>query len=148
MLGSQNVGGHFTAAATLTADFQGEKTSTGDESWGTMTGTLDGFVVDGVAVNDWEVKLLSIRSSSGFLESNISGFTNQPEAGVSYSGATTWSIDGKLSNDQEGKYQGFFLDAHEDSGLPLTTVGEFTAQYGSIGSMTGGFGATTTDADD
>ena len=146
VLGSQNVGGHFTADATLTADFQGELG--GSESWGTMTGTLDGFMVDGVAVNDWEVKLLSERQSGDFRESNISGFTSEPNRGVVYSGVTTWSIDGKTANDQEGKHYGVFLDAHEDSGLPLTTVGNFTAQYGSIGSMTGGFGATTTDADD
>ena len=152
LLSDRNVGGHFTADATLTVDFQDLADDGSSQSWGTMTGTLDGFMVNGVAVNDWEVKLLSTRDtnrSSGFVESNIQGFpSSEPERGVEYSGVTTWSIDGKTANDQEGKHYGVFLDAHEDSGLPLTTVGHFTAQYGSIGSMTGGFGATTTDADD
>ena len=151
VLGSQNVGGHFTADATLTADFQGFADDGSTESWGTMTGTLDGFMVDGVAVNDWEVKLLSTRQNSrpsGFTESNIAGFPTESEQGVIYSGVTTWSIDGNTASDSEGQHSGVFLDAHEDSGLPLTTVGHFTAQYGSIGSMTGGFGATTADPDD
>ena len=151
VLSSRNIGGHFTADVTLTADFQGFADDGSTESWGTMTGTLDDFMVNGVAANDWEVKLLSNRDSnrpSGFRESNISGFPAQPEEGVIYSGATTWSIDGKLANDQGGSHAGVLLDAHEDSGLPLTTVGQFTAKYGDIGSMTGGFGATTSDPDE
>ena len=67
---------------------------------------------------------------------------------MSFTGRTTWSIDGSMASDEMGTAYGMLLDAHEDSGLPLTTVGHFTARYGGIGSMTGGFGATTTDPDE
>ena len=58
LLNNQNVGGHFTADVTLEADFQGLTTSS-SESWGTITGTIDGFVVNDRAMDDWEVKLLT-----------------------------------------------------------------------------------------
>lgn len=143
---SRNVGGHFTADVTLEADFQG--LTAGSESWGTMTGTIDGFVVNDRAMDDWEVKLLTIQTGGQNSESNIQGFTTEPAQGVSFSGRTTWSIDGSMASDEMGAAYGVLLDAHEDSGLPLTTVGHFTARYGGIGSMTGGFGATTTDPDE
>lgn len=59
---SPNVGGHFTADVTLEADFQGLNAADGSESWGTMTGTIDGFVVNDRAMDDWEVKLLTTQT--------------------------------------------------------------------------------------
>ena len=148
LLNNQNVGGHFTADVTLEADFQGLTTSS-SESWGTITGTIDGFVVNDRAMDDWEVKLLTSTQGGGVdSESNIEGFTAQPLAGVLFNGRTTWSIDGFMASDEMGTHHGMLVDAHEDSGLPLTTVGHFTAQYGGVGIMTGGFGATTTDPDE
>ena len=146
VLNSRNVGGHFTADATLNVDFQDQTTPAGGtESWGTLTGTIDDFVVNDQAMDGWEVKLLTEQSGGSPVESNISG---PSDGGVLFSGRTSWSIDGETANADTGRFEGTLLDKHEDSNVPLTAVGDFTARYGAVGSMTGGFGATTTDPDD
>ena len=135
-----NVAGTFTADAAFTVDFGAATTGNSiDGADARLTGTIDGFMVDGVAMDDWTVKFVKNEGDSA-----VGGFADG--GGIYYNGNTEWSI-GDTKGDGAGDYRGVFLD-QADSGLPRATVGHFTAQYGSVGSMTGGFGATTTDPDE
>ena len=136
-----NLAGTFTANVALTADFGAAATGTSiADSDASIKGTLNGFTVNGVAMDDWKVEFQDNRT----LASRISGFADG--GGISYFGNTKWSI-GDEEGRGTGRYNGVYID-QTDSGLMRATVGHFTAQYGTVGSMTGGFGATTIDPDD
>lgn len=137
-----NLAGTFTANVALIADFgagadTGNSIVDGDAS---IKGTLNGFMVDGVAMDDWKVEFQDNRT----MANRLGGFADG--GGISYFGNTKWSI-GDKEGDGTGRYHGVYID-QADSGLMRATVGRFTAQYGTVGSMTGGFGATTIDPDE
>ena len=134
-----NVAGTFTANVALTADFGAVTTGSINGADARITATIDGFMVDGAAKDDWTVKFVKNEADNA-----VGGFADG--GGINYNGNTKWSI-GDEEGDGMGRYEGVYLD-QADSGLMRATVGTFTAQYGTVGSMTGGFGATTADPDE
>ncbi len=116
-----NAGGAFTADATFTVDF-GD-----DTAGGTISGTIDNFSVGGEA-KDWSVafKEATIVASGAFYNNLTNG--------------TTWSIGGEAAPDS-GWWAGSMYKTDTVSNVPQTVSGMFSSGYGSIGAMTGAFGA-------
>lgn len=119
--GGTNDAGHFTAAATLEADFS-------DNS---ITGTIDTFTGADGESRDWSVEL--------------------KEAAVAAGGAITRTGDGEVDNDTawtiggtaaaaSGEWSGSLQDNGEVDGVPKVGSGTFYTTYGSDGKMVGGFG--------
>ena len=115
--GGTNDAGHFTARATLEADF-------GENS---ITGTIDQFMGVGGAKN-WSVELK---------EAVIAG-----EGGISRSAAddTVWTIGGTAAA-ASGEWSGSLQDNGAD-GVPKVGTGTFYTTYGNDGRMVGAFGVT------
>lgn len=126
-------GGHWTADATLVANFEDPTAATAAlqvAAAGSITGTIDNFMADGEAM-DWSVKL------------NSSAITIAADA-ADFTGNTVWTVGG-AKGAAGGSWSGAFYDqtAPADGGndVPSTVAGEFQAVYGSVGHMVGGFGA-------
>ena len=122
LVSSGNVGGVFTAAATLTAKF-GSATE-----GGTISGTIDKFSVDGV-MHDWSVAL----KKATIVGSGSATFGGE-------SARTVWSI-GETPAAESGQWSGAFYDT-ASSNVPATAAGTFTSEYGNVGRMAAAFGAT------
>ena len=122
--GGTNDAGHFTARATLEADF----TNNQDATKG-ITGTIDQFKVGdaGDARDDWSVKL------------NGSAIGDAGGIGAGTNG-TVWTIDGKDA-EASGSWAGT-LQENGDDGVPQVATGTFYTEYGTAGKMVGAFGAT------
>ena len=122
--GGTNDAGHFTARATLEADF-GD-----DTAGGTITGTIDNFMgADGMA-RDWSVELK---------EATITAAT--PIATLSRTDAddTVWTIGG-VDADASGEWSGSLRNQGDD-GVPQVATGTFYTEYNRTGRMVGAFGA-------
>ena len=123
--GGTNDAGHFTADATLEADF-------GDDM---ITGTIDNFVgADGEARN-WSVELMETDISDAGV---IDGQDDTPaEVG------TAWTIDG-TAGATGGQWRGT-LWANGDDGVPSIGTGTFYSEFGRDGRMVGAFGVDRDD---
>ena len=123
--GGTNDAGHFTADATLQADF-------GDASaGGTITGTIDNFMgADGMS-RDWSVELKeNMIADDGLINST---------AAVGGTGAeTAWTIGGTAAS-ASGEWSGTLYD-NGDDGVPKVGTGTFYTTYGMGGKMVGAFG--------
>ncbi len=121
--GGTNDAGHFTARATLEADF-------GDDM---ITGTIDNFMgADGMSRN-WSVELMEQTMTDGGL---INGTDGQGAGGASM---TKWTIDG-TAGASSGEWSGSLQD-NGDDGVPKVATGTFYTEYGTAGKMVGAFGA-------
>ena len=176
--GDAVAGGHFTADATLTAKFGAENEP------GSISGTIDNFLLGGDAPEDaWSVALMStelldVAAVDGTEDANgdrttelwhfttvndadIPAVENVSPAIVRADRGTQWSIDTRKA-DRAGNWGGTFYDsadadadgANEDlltadrnDGTPGYAVGEFSAEYGTIGRMLGAFGTSNSEAD-
>ena len=120
--GGTNDAGHFTARATLEANFNGTETTAN-----AITGMIDQFMVgdDGEA-RDWLVKL------------NGSTIGNTGMIGAASNG-TEWTIDGTAAA-KSGQWSGFLRNNGTD-GVPQVATGTFYTEYGTAGKMVGAFGA-------
>ena len=121
--------GHFTADATLNADFK----STGS----TLAGTIDGFRLnDGSDDPGWSVEL----QKAGFTSPNF-GTGATPDGDQ-----TVWSING-AKGAASGSWQAQMFDenASDDSNVPTSVIGSFNSQLGSTHSLVGAFGAEKQD---
>ena len=120
-LGGVAEAGHFTANATLTADFSADE----------ITGLLDNFM-GGEQV--WSVELMKAGIGDGGTFGGISCTTC----------TTQWTIE-DVSEEKGGNWGGTFygpIAAGKDgAGTPMSANGTFSAEYGSIGHMLGAFGA-------
>ena len=118
--GGTNDAGHFTARATLDADF-------GDDM---ISGTIDMFMgADGMA-RDWSVELneTAIVPNGG----SITALTTE---------ATVWSIGDDDDNAAaSGQWSGNLREEGDD-GVPMVATGTFYTEYGTTGRMVGAFGA-------
>ena len=114
--GGTNDAGHFTARATLTADFS-------DNS---ITGTIDDFHgADGMH-RDWSVELKEAAIA--------------PAGGIARADAndTVWTIDGTAAS-ASGEWSGTLYD-NGDDGVPKIATGTFDSTFGQDGKMVGAFG--------
>ena len=147
--------GHYTADATLEADFA---------NGGNVSGELTNFMSEGQAMN-WKVELLESSnfvnkdpisraragSNSGFaIDGSNHGFSN-PENG------TIWTIS-NVAADPSGSWYGDFWLANDNQAdqttvdnnpanypTPESITGVFWAEHGEIGRMTGAFGLGKVD---
>ena len=114
--GGTNDAGHFTARATLEADFS-------DNS---ITGTIDDFTgADGMS-RDWSVELkeAAVEASGGIARADDND--------------TAWTIGGEAAA-ASGEWSGTLYD-NGDDGVPKVATGTFYTQYGTAGKMVGAFG--------
>ena len=119
--GGTNDAGHFTARATLEADFNADM----------ITGTIDNFMgADGQARN-WSVELK--KSGIG----NDGAITGTDGTGDPME--TVWTIDGTASA-SAGQWSGSLQD-NGDDGVPKVATGTFRSTYSTSGEMVGAFGA-------
>ena len=128
--GGTNDAGHFTATATLEANFT---TNDGtDTSTNAITGTIDQFNGADGEPRDWSVKL------NGSPIANAGGIG---EAGDATAGnaATVWTIGGAAA-DAAGEWTGNLRNSGDD-GVPQVATGTFYSEYEEAGRMVGAFGA-------
>ena len=114
--GGTNDAGHFTARATLEADFS-------DNS---ITGSVDNFMgADGMS-RDWSVELkeAAIAAAGGISRTDAND--------------TAWTIGGTAAN-ASGEWSGTLYDNGTD-GVPKVGTGTFYSTYGQDGKMVGAFG--------
>ncbi|MCY4584074.1 MAG: hypothetical protein OXE50_14955 [Chloroflexi bacterium] len=123
--GGTNDAGHFTARATLEADF-------GDD---TITGTIDDFTGADGEGRDWSVELM---------KSNIAatgGIAGDPDDDTDTGNQMTqWTIGGTAA-DADGQWSGNLRELDADTGVPQVATGTFYSEYGTAGKMVGAFGA-------
>ena len=120
--GGTNDAGHFTAKATLEADFNAD----------TISGTIDSFMgADGQSRN-WSVELMTSAIADA---GAITGTAADAAAGNQM---TKWTIDG-TAGDAGGQWSGTLYD-NGDDGVPKVGTGTFDSVYGSEGRMVGAFG--------
>ncbi len=125
--GGTNDAGHFTARATLEADF-------GDDM---ITGTIDQFMgADGMSRN-WSVELMeSAIGNAGLIRR--SDDDNSDLADTDPGAMTKWTIDG-TEGDAVGSWTGALKD-NGDDGVPKIATGTFDSTHGPGNSMVGAFG--------
>ena len=123
LTGGTNDAGHFTARATLEADFTNNMDSDA------ITGTIDQFIgADGESRN-WTVDLTP------------SAITNEGGFGDTVgSDGTQWTIDGTPAR-ASGQWSGNLQELGTD-GVPQAATGTFHSWYANTGRMVGAFGAS------
>ena len=123
--GGENDAGHFTARATLEADFDTD----------TITGTIDDFMGDGEA-KDWSVSL----QKSGVSDAGaIAGDGTDGNVDLQ---KTVWTI-GDDAAAASGQWRGQFQEVDDTTDVPKVVTGDFYTEFGNSGKMVGGFGAKT-----
>ncbi len=123
--GGTNDAGHFTARATLEADFNANM----------ITGTIDNFMgADGEARN-WSVELMKqgIGDTGIILGDDGAGTAGTDEK------MTKWTIDGTAAA-AAGQWSGALYDNDSTSGVPKVGTGTFHSTYSTSGRMVGAFG--------
>ena len=117
--------GHFSATATLSADFEKD----------TVRGSIQDFILADVHEVDWEIALnvSTAEDAEGTaIRADASDFT----------GPAVWTVDGVKSAGAAGSWSGDFHNEGKDD-VPTTLTGEFGATYGdSVGHIIGAFGAS------
>ncbi len=120
--------GKFTADAELVADFTSN----------TVTGTIDGFMTEGLTggdgmSRDWSVELhkLAVADGGGMGPDTSSGAT----------GLTRWTMGGRPAP-AAGKWEGAFYDRPSKGSRPRAATGSFYAEHNLDGPsrMVGAFG--------
>ncbi len=112
-----NIGGAFTADATLNADFDANM----------LSGSITGFDVGGMNP-DWSVELMKYAIAGTGIA------TTETED------RTKWTING-IAGDAGGSWSAHFYDTPTGEHQPSGVAGGFQAQYESDGYMVGAFGA-------
>ena len=137
--GLPNMGGHFTADASLSVNF--EDLSVSGTSGG-VEGTVSNFMAGGTAM-PWSV--------------DFNTATTGLPAGGAFSGTATWTIDGTASatsTNNDGQYRGKFQPnnaATPADNFPMSATGSWEVPYvaanssEAIGHMIGAFGVTKDD---
>ena len=119
--GGTNDAGHFTARATLEADFNADM----------ITGTIDQFMgADGMS-RDWSVELK--KSTVG-----DTGIINSTGLADAAGNETVWTIDGTAAA-AAGAWSGTLRD-NGDDGVAKVGTGTFYSEFSTSGKMVGAFG--------
>ena len=122
--GGTNDAGHFTARATLEADFNDDM----------VTGTIDNFMgADGKARN-WSVEL----KKSGISDAGAIAASDGEAAEDDPLKMTVWTIDGTAAA-AAGEWSGMLKD-NDSGGVPKVGTGTFYSMYSTSGKMVGAFG--------
>ena len=126
-------GGHWTADATLTADF--DET---DAANGTISGMVENFVSGGKSMS-WTVALgATALSATGTFD------TGNDSSGDTAANAVVWTIDG-MAGAVAGSWSGG-LRGEGENNIPTVATGQFSATHQAgtktvVGHMVGAFGA-------
>ncbi|MDE0374049.1 MAG: hypothetical protein OXI73_16115 [Rhodospirillales bacterium] len=120
-------GGHWTADATLTADFGSETAN------GTISGMIENFMSGDTAM-DWSVALGATALSDAGVFS-----TTTDTSGDTANNAVVWTIGG-VDGTEAGSWEGA-LYGEGDNNVPTVTTGMFTGTHGTVGHIVGAFGA-------
>ena len=140
--GGDNEAGHFTADASLTANF-------GDDSiGGEITGAIENFMTD-AGEKPWTV---SLNLAPDGVDDGVEPDPNINLDGLdrTFSGTTTWDIEGALGQG-DGHHAGTFYNNPGRSGTPGTRSpdevgGTFDATFGDADAhMIGAFAASRDD---
>ena len=130
--GGTNDAGHFTARATLEANF---KTTT-DGTIHSITGTINNFTGADGESRDWSVELKEADiSTTGDI---------QPNTDENKHANTAWTIGGTAAS-ASGEWAGTLYD-NDSAGVPKIGTGTFYTEYNGDGKMVGGFGVTNPNA--
>jgi len=119
--------GHWTADATLTADWGSETEA------GMISGMIENFMSGDTAM-DWSVSLG---------ETALSG-TGTWDSGAN-SGSETdgddmvWTVGG-VDGAESGAWSGGLRAEDDDNNVPTVGTGQFTAMHGTVGHILGAFG--------
>ncbi len=119
-----NDAGHFTARATLKADFS-------DSS---ITGTIDQFMgADGMS-RDWSIEL-----KEAAINTAVPGISDNPHGDITRAADddTVWVI-GETAAEASCEWSGK-LRYNGDDGVPKVATGAFYTTYGQDGKMVGAF---------
>ena len=122
------VSGAFTADASLSVVFADDTLPVNQQ--GTLTGTIDNFMLDGEAHASWSVALE---------DDNI---TQDADGNSLRDGTVSGTAKGGVEN-QDGSFAALFRGPNADA-QPASITGEFNATF-SDGSVAGAFGASKTD---
>ena len=122
--GGTNDAGHFTAAATLEANFTDD----------TVTGTIDNFMGADGMMRDWSVELKKSTVGDGGAIAGDPATSGNTDAQM-----TVWTIGGTAAA-AAGEWSGSLQNNGDDS-VPKVASGTFHSTYGTAGEMVGGFGA-------
>ena len=122
--GEEVKGGHFTATATLKADFE----APGAADPGRISGTINGFMQD-----DLELPyVVTFGATTITSDDNAVNFAKAD--------AAVWSIS-EVKSSSKGSWSGEFHNQGKDM-VPTTVTGEFAATYNDeVGRIEGAFGA-------
>ena len=115
-------GGHWTADATLTAEWGAP------DAAGMISGMVDGFMAGGESMG-WSVKLG---------KTDLSGTATFDSSDDSPANGVVWTIGG-VDGAQSGAWSGA-LRVAGDNGVPTMGTGMFSATHGTVGHITGAFG--------
>ncbi|MDE0050899.1 MAG: hypothetical protein OXO52_14010 [Rhodospirillales bacterium] len=130
LTGGTNDAGHFTARATLEADFDDD----------TIEGTIDQFMGADGESRDWSVELMKSHiTDAGALIGTPDGTTDATAAQQ-----TVWTIDGveaRAGGQWSGNLKDNAVTATDPSGVPKVATGTFHSVYALDGRMVGAFGA-------
>ena len=123
--GGTNDAGHFTARATLEADFNDDM----------ITGTINQFMGADGESRPWSVELMKqgVSDTGTILGDDGTGTAGTDEK------MTKWTIDGTAAA-AGGQWSGTLYDNGADS-VPKVATGTFHSEYGNEGRMVGAFGA-------
>ena len=120
--GGTNDAGHFTARATLEADFNADM----------ITGTIDQFMDADGQPRNWSVELMKQGvGATGQILGDDGADGGTPKM-------TKWTIDDTTAG-ANGQWSGNLYD-NGDDGVPKVGTGTFYSRYSSSGRMVGAFG--------
>ena len=125
-------GGHFTAAATLTANFDANTAAADqdpNELGVSIGGAITDFMTGDVSRPNWKVTLTAPAASNA--------------VGPIVDAVATWKTGGAV--DGTGTWSADFYGEEEDTNHPMAATGEFDAAIGGdddIARISGAFGAT------
>ena len=132
-------GGHFTASATLVANFDADSDGAddNDKNGVSISGTINDFMTGAVSRDNWKVTLMPVDD-----QPNTDGLQTPTSVG-DISGATAvWDTGGAV--DGMGTWDASFYGEEDETDHPMAATGEFDAQIGDgdIATISGAFAAT------
>ena len=152
-------GGHFTAMATITADFDADSTAAGiDRSGIALSGMIDNFMTGDTPRSDWSVKLMADadgNAANGMQPVDDLGtglgddadtanvvevpLTTEWSTGAAAKGTGTWSV--MFHGGDNDPTAEALIDVAGNTALPMAAVGTFNAMIGEAARLQGAFGA-------